>query len=409
MGKVVLIYIAMLIYGSLYPFHWGAPSTPWMAFLSTPLPSHWDKGDVVQNVLVYMPLGLAVALWWTRGHGRFWAGVLGATLAGTLLSVGVETVQQFLPGRVASVPDILTNMAGSLIGALFAAAFRGHTPAGTWLLAWRDARFRSGPLANTALVALGLWVLSQTSPLVPSLDIAQLRHGLGLLLRQLRDPAALDIAKLVVAACHITALGLLLAVLALPRAAWLWAYALLLAFVLLCKLLVAGRVLSLEVLCGAALALALLPWLSRLPQRASAVLGVLLITLATVLYELAPAQYWVGASHHFNWIPFLGQMQGLNGFENILECLWPCMAMACLARYAVPVYQQDVVAVFGGVAVGVGLFSLEWMQLSIPGRSADITQVLLGCAGWAVPWFAAERARTSGRAGAPPMARQQRA
>jgi VanZ family protein len=372
------------------------------------LPSHWDKGDVVQNVLVYMPLGLAVALWWTRRHGRFWAAVLGATLAGTLISVGVETVQQYLPSRVASVPDILTNMAGSLIGALCATAFRGHTPAGTWLLAWRDARFRSGPLANTALAALGLWVLSQTSPLVPSLDIAQLRHGLGLLLRQLRDPAALDIVKLVVAACHITALGLLLAVLALPRAAWRWTYALLLACVLLCKLLVAGRVLSLEMLCGAALALVLLPWLSRLPRRAAAVLGVLLIVLATVLYEMAPAYNWV-ASHRFNWVPFLGQMQGLNGFENILECLWPCMAMACLARYAVPVYQQDVVAVFGGLAVGVGLFSLEWMQLSIPGRSADITQVLLGCAGWAVPWFAAERARQAGTAGAARLPRRQRA
>jgi VanZ family protein len=408
MGKVVLIYITMLIYGSLYPFHWGAPAAPWMAFLSAPLPAHWDKGDVVQNVLVYMPLGLAVALWWTRGHGRFWAAVLGATLAGTLISVGVETVQQYLPSRVASVPDILTNMAGSLIGALCAAAFRGHTPAGSWLLAWRDARFRSGPLANTALAALGLWVLSQTSPLVPSLDIAQLRHGLGALLRQLRDPAALDVAKLVVAACHITALGLLLAVLALPRAAWRWAYALLLGFVLLCKLLVDGRMLSLEMLCGAALALALLPWLSRLPLRAAAVAAMLLIALATVLYELAPAD-WAGVSHAFNWIPFRGQMRGLNGFENILEFLWPTMAMACMARYAVPVYQRDAVAVFGGLAVGLGLFSLEWMQLAIPGRSADITQVLLGCAGWAVPWFAAEPARQAGTAGMAHMPGCQRA
>ena len=65
MGFLLLLYAVLLVYGSWYPFAWAeAPAPPFM-FLQT-LPTYLDKGDIVQNVLVYMPFGLLVVAWCSR-------------------------------------------------------------------------------------------------------------------------------------------------------------------------------------------------------------------------------------------------------------------------------------------------------------------------------------------------------
>jgi VanZ family protein len=83
-------------------------------------------------------------------------------------------------------------------------------------------------------------------------------------------------------------------------------------------------------------------------------------------------------------------MRSLQGYTNILEFLWPFMAMAWLARQVSPPARHHRIAVAGGAAVGAAMFALEWAQLYLPGRSADITQVMLACAGWCAPWLVEE-------------------
>ncbi len=74
--------------------------------------------NLVLNIVLFVPFGFAVAL---KARGTL--PILGATVAGVLLSVGVETVQLMLPlGRALDVDDILLNGIGALLGALLAKA-----------------------------------------------------------------------------------------------------------------------------------------------------------------------------------------------------------------------------------------------------------------------------------------------
>ncbi|QGZ40564.1 VanZ like protein [Pseudoduganella flava] len=396
MGVLLLVYAALLAYGSWYPFAWGEPEHPLFTFLHA-WPSHLDKGDIIQNVLVYMPFGLLMVAW--RGRREpFAVALLLAALCGTALSFGIETVQQYLPARVPSLVDVAMNFAGSVIGALLGALVSRHTSPGAQLLRLRDAWFRPGPLASTGLVVIGLWFLAQTSPLVPSLDIAQLRGALGYLYRSVTTPSSASAGKFATLWCYQAGIGILLCSLLNPGRPALRAYALLTAFVCMAKLLVVGRVLSLELIAAAVLALPVLALLRALPPRVLAACGVVLLAMGLAIYESLPGEAAVLYRTGFNWIPFEGQMHDLSGLENILEFLWPTMAMACLARQAVPFHRQDACAVLGTVSVALGLFLLEWLQQSVPGRYGDITQVMLACAGWIVPWCVPLRAAGDARA-----------
>ncbi len=64
--------------------------------------------DFALNVLLFVPLGAALA----------WAGERGRTAlgAGALLSLGIEVAQLAIPGRDSSLSDVVSNTIGSLVG-----------------------------------------------------------------------------------------------------------------------------------------------------------------------------------------------------------------------------------------------------------------------------------------------------
>ena len=397
MGFLLLLYAALLIYGSWYPFAWGEPLMPPQTFLHT-LPTYLDKGDIIQNVLVYMPFGLLVVAWCGR-RLPFAAGLLLAAVAGTGLSLGIEIVQQYLPSRVPSLVDVAMNFGGSVIGGLFGALVSRRTMAGATLLRLRDEWVRPGALASTGLIVIALWMLSQTTPLVPSLDIAQLRGKLGYLYRSMMAPDWFSWGKLATLWCYQVSLGVLLSTLLHPGRPLLRLYVLLMMFVCGWKVLVIGRVLSLELLAAVALALPALAVMRRLRPPALAMAGVALLSAGLTIYELLPGDAAV-LQPAFNWVPFEGQMNDLSGLENILEFLWPPMAMACLLRQALPFHRQDAGAVLGTALLALGMFMLEWSQQSLPGRYGDITQVVLACVGWVIPWCVrGSNARAAGPGG----------
>jgi VanZ family protein len=70
-----------------------------------------DRGlaDAVLNVLMFVPLGVGLAL---AG-----AGLLGATLLGAAFTLGIELLQALIPGRDASVSDLVFNTLGCVLGA----------------------------------------------------------------------------------------------------------------------------------------------------------------------------------------------------------------------------------------------------------------------------------------------------
>lgn len=81
-----------------------------------PTISRRDVIDGARNVVLFAGWGL---LWMvTAPPGRSWRALASATLTGVGLSVSVEAMQLLSETRRASVLDIVTNSAGSLLGAL---------------------------------------------------------------------------------------------------------------------------------------------------------------------------------------------------------------------------------------------------------------------------------------------------
>ncbi len=116
------------------------PSTggPLLTFDTCLLCGRDPVADAVRNVILFVPLGLALGFA-TRAWVR-------AFIAAALLSAFVEFIQQWLPGRDPSLGDILTNSTGAAVGLALAAWPRLWIRASGWL-----------SLAAGVLAALGLF------------------------------------------------------------------------------------------------------------------------------------------------------------------------------------------------------------------------------------------------------------
>ncbi len=68
--------------------------------------------EFTANVVMFLPLGFLLVSYLRRP----WLGFLGALA----LSIAAELVQHVIPGRVASVRDVLANALGAAVGALLA-------------------------------------------------------------------------------------------------------------------------------------------------------------------------------------------------------------------------------------------------------------------------------------------------
>jgi VanZ family protein len=384
MFRLVLLFAAFIVYGSLFPFtDWHTPTSALFTFLFS-WPSSVERADIVQNILAYAPLGLFVVLW--RKRERSLAPRLLVALAiGFLLSLAMESLQQFEPARVSSLLDLAMNVLGTLGGALLALAL---DPKRTSLQGMHQARaawIRAGTLPNLGLAAIAMWFLSQTTPLVPTFDVGQLRHALAALWFELHAPEQLRGAATLVYACNLLAIGLAVRLILVPGRPLFPPFLLLIGLTFLAKIVVQTRQLSLEALLGAAAALMVMSLVRGTSTKAGSVTAMAAIAAGFAIGELAPG---TGEDHpDFNWIPLVGQMAKLSGLESILEVFWPFFALALFARAITAPYRRQEVAVFGGVAVGAGVFILEWMQQSIPGRYGDITQVVLALLAWAIPWM----------------------
>jgi VanZ family protein len=158
----LLAYLMLIVYASWYPFAgWHDSGLPPLAFLNLALPHYWTGFDVTVNIVGYVPLGMLFAYAMYPRLRGIWA-VLASAVAGVLVSGTMEAVQTFLPSRVPSNLDLLTNSAGCLMGAcLGALSARAYLDQGR-LYQLRQRWF--APHASVGLVLLVLWPLAQLYP-----------------------------------------------------------------------------------------------------------------------------------------------------------------------------------------------------------------------------------------------------
>jgi VanZ family protein len=158
----LLMYTFLIIYASLYPFsNWSDIGLPLWAFLIMPMPHYWTGFDVATNVFGYLPFGMLMVFALYPAF-RGLAATIIAIFAGMLLSGTLEAVQTFLPNRVSSNLDFLTNLAGTCIGAFLGALLTHAFLEQSRLLQLRREWFV--PEAGRGLIVAGLWPLAQIYP-----------------------------------------------------------------------------------------------------------------------------------------------------------------------------------------------------------------------------------------------------
>jgi VanZ family protein len=172
----------VIVFGSLYPFQFrplpDGTALP-EAVLQALRRRSGGRGDLLANLVLYAPLGFALALA-LQARLRPALAALLAAQACLLLSAAMEFGQMHVPRRSPSGLDLLLNAVGGGAGALLAVWVR--PPATTRLPAdWLR------PVEPFAALLLGCWLAYRLYPYVPSLDygewrasLAPLRHAAGL-------------------------------------------------------------------------------------------------------------------------------------------------------------------------------------------------------------------------------------
>ena len=162
-APLACLYAALIVYASLYPFMgWRMPGVPLLAFLTLPWPRWWTRFDLVANLLGYLPLGALIFGALVRSGGRTRPALLLAVAGGTLLSLALEYLQNFLPQRVASNLDLALNALGTLVGASLGVWIHRRGAVERWQAA-RDRWFIDRSAGGLALLLL--WPVGLLFPL----------------------------------------------------------------------------------------------------------------------------------------------------------------------------------------------------------------------------------------------------
>ncbi len=357
------VYALLILYASWYPFSgWQNIGVGPFAYLSAPLPRYWTVFDVVTNILAYIPFGLLFVFAltpWIRSAAVL---LVLALIVSTLWSGTMEAVQTFLPTRVSSNLDLLTNIGGAMIGAVIGLGTR------RFFLGQRHfqqlwARWFSRE-ASRGLIVVLTWPLAQIYPqgylfghgqLVPILS-EWLSAWSGIVVEPLRliwpdlqlNVEQFWLAESVITACGMCGAGLTLACLLRKKAPrWLlW-------------LLMIGAALAVKSLSNALLFEPenMFVWLTP-GARGGLVFGVLMLLtahraapavqrrIAIVMLLISfiavnlmiPNPYFVVTLQR--WVQ--GKFLSFNGATQFMSLLWPFLAMWFLLH---PVHRRGSAAV----------------------------------------------------------------
>ncbi len=354
------IIVAVILYGSLYPFAFyqpegggGALEHLVQSWAETP-----GRGDFVANIFFYLPLGffgsLAVA-----GSGRSLPRILLVTLAGGLLSTTMELTQYYIAGRVSAADDVYANLIGTVLGAIVG-NFAGRDFVGR--------AFREIASNRVPCLLLMLWLAYRLYPYVPTIDLHKYWDALKPVVFHPR-PTGYDLFRYT--AIWLTVASLIEAV-GGRRRGWLL-FPLFIAAVLAAKVVIIGTTLSAAEIAGAATALGVWLLLAVSVGAQLRVAATALLFLAYIVAErLEPFQF-SAYGRAFGWIPFRSFLYG-SVEVNITSFLEKAFLYGAL------IWLLDKSGLRSGMStilVAVMLFAASWAETYLSGRSAEITDALM--------------------------------
>ncbi len=303
--------------------------------------------DIAVNVALYIPAGFTGHLAFRR-IARPWISVAVPVLICGVFSASVEMAQIFVLSRNCSAVDLLTNIAGAMIGALPAIAPK------------RVFQSTKRP-QMTALVLLVCWFVALWFPLMPVMG----RHVLGQKLERFVSEAGVRPVSLLSMFVAWFAVGVLMHAARLRPAA---RFAIASVALLPLQLFILDRQPDVSETMGALSGAALFAVWKSAPRRVLA--GVFLATI--VVRGLTPFQF-VSGSSPFLLIPFTGflNMSWQSGVQVIAEkyfwygtAIWLFRATGMRVRNAIAL-------------VAAVLLLIELAQTQIRGHVAETTDPLL--------------------------------
>lgn len=349
----LLAYTLLIIYASWYPFKgWHNGGASPLAYLTEPFPRYWTVFDISTDVIGYIPFGLLLVLACYPWLARVWAAIV-SILTGAFVSGTMEAVQTFLPSRVASNLDLISNSTGVFIGAVLGCVL---TP---WLLE-KDLlgtvrRRWFIPDMSTGFIMVLLWPLAQIYPqgylfglgqLIPVLSnwltiYLDIPVDLGEMLRRGVD---LTIEQYWLSETIITCFGLMGAVLILlcllkqeaPRARLVTLLILItlsiktLAFALFFKPVNAYSWFSPGAQAGLIVGCLMLYGLAFTPARVQRHLAIFMLAISLLVINFVPGNpYFVDTLSTWHQGKFLN----FGGAAQFLSILWPWMAIWFLLHF----------------------------------------------------------------------------
>ena len=362
---LALATVLLILYGSLFPFRFSSLREFDLWALLTGLDfARTSRGDVVANLLLYVPLGLCLMLaWparWTRGRGFIWA-----VLMGTFLSLAVELLQVHASSRVSSLTDLALNAAGTAIGALAAIIYLAM---GSTIRIPGAAAGRPEPIP---LGLIALWLAFRLAPFVPTIDWQKYKDALKPLLLE-PDLAWFDVLRYMVG---------WLAVGFAVRQVWrreyaIYALAAIAAVVLVGRVVVVGKTLSASEVAALICCIPVAAILIVLPERRRALILAAMLAVVIAIAGLKPFSVQAQAQN-FSWVPFMSSLNDnleVNYSVLLEKCFWYFSLIWLLWRRGT--------GIAAATFVTAGLLALiELAQVWIPGRSAEITDPLLALVG----------------------------
>ncbi|HEX5363288.1 MAG TPA: VanZ family protein [Gallionella sp.] len=336
---LALGYALFIAYASLSPFTgWRELGLNFRDVLEAPLSLTYTAFDAIVNLLSYLPLGLLLGLTLRARFGAV-ASVLLGLVAGALLSASMEYLQMYLPTRISSNMDLLSNSAGALLGALLAVSLTSWTQLFALLVNWRSRLFHHGHEMDFGLALLVLWMFGQINPSLPMLGNVFISEVARQPFAEL-PPAPFDLRESAAVTLNLLMLGtLLMTLLRAPRNV-VSALLLVLSAVALAKFVTAALLLK---------SWALLLWINS-----EAVLGILsgMLLLSALLWPPRAVAIRLGAavaSGYFVIVNFLlndntpaaaanlyhwhyGHLLNYNGLAQTISLTFPLLLLIHLFR-----------------------------------------------------------------------------
>lgn len=344
------VCLCVIVYASLHPFEgWRLPTGSAAGWPRLPSAIAQSQFDIVANLLGYLPLGMLFAAGLLRGGASRWRAFLLPALAACALSYVMESLQHFLPARVPSRVDWALNTAGAALGALVAVAAAALGGLSRWQR-WRERWFLRGRGFGLALLLLWPFGLLFPPPLPFGLGqvIGRARDVLAAALSGtawdgwLRPDGTLQPAPL---APGVEVLGIVAGLLAPCLLAFALTRPGARRVILLAGALLLGAAtttlstalnfgpdnaltwLTLPVVPGFAITIAVALPLVLLPARSAAALALPVLALGLALVNLAPADPYYAASLQ-SWEQ--GRFIRFHGLSQWIGWLWPWAALVYL-------------------------------------------------------------------------------